>query len=91
MSSCLSICKSIYRAVKSAASLAPAAVLLLLLSPVLASPASAQSYTLTTLYSFSGSPDGAWPLGIVLDSQGNLYGSTQLGGLPACGPRQRPP
>ena len=89
MSSCHSICNSIYRALKGAASLAPAAVLLLILSSLFAKPANAQSYTLTTLYSFAGSPDGAWPLGIVLDSQGNLYGSTQLGGLPACGPRQR--
>jgi uncharacterized repeat protein (TIGR03803 family) len=90
MSSCLSICDSIYRALKSSANVTSAAVLLLILSPVFGEPATAQSYTLTTLYSFAGSPDGAWPLGIVLDSQGNLYGSTQLGGLAACGPKQRP-
>jgi uncharacterized repeat protein (TIGR03803 family) len=90
MSSCLSICDSIYRALKSAAILASAAVLLLILSPVFAKPATAQSYTLTLLYSFTGSPDGQWPLGIVLDSQGNFYGSTEYGGLVSCGPAQRP-
>jgi uncharacterized repeat protein (TIGR03803 family) len=37
--------------------------------------------TLTTLYSFTGQADGADPLGdLIMDSQGNLYGMTALGG-----------
>jgi len=85
-----SLRKSIFRAIKCAANVALAAMLVLALGPLFAEPASAQSYTLTLLYSFTGPPDGEWPLGIVLDAQGNLYGSTQYGGLPSCGPVQRP-
>jgi len=34
-----------------------------------------------TLYSFKGYPkDGAGPMGVLLDSDGNIYGSTQAGG-----------
>jgi uncharacterized repeat protein (TIGR03803 family) len=37
--------------------------------------------TFTLLYSFSGSSDGGYPVGgLALDKQGNLYGTTQLGG-----------
>src|ERR1022692_4488314 len=37
----------------------------------------------TVLYSFSGGADGAEPqAGLVLDAQGNLYGTTQHGGNP---------
>jgi uncharacterized repeat protein (TIGR03803 family) len=35
----------------------------------------------TVLYSFTGGADGASPSSVVLDSAGNLYGATQLGGL----------
>jgi uncharacterized repeat protein (TIGR03803 family) len=90
MSHFRSLCDSIVRAIECVANVALAAMLVLALSPVFAEPASAQSYTLTLLYSFTGPPDGEWPIGIVLDSQGNLYGSTQYGGLPSCGPVQRP-
>jgi uncharacterized repeat protein (TIGR03803 family) len=76
--------------VKYATSLAQAAMLVFVLNLVFAQTAGAQSYTLTTLYSFTGSPDGDSPIGIVLDSEGNLYGSTQYGGLPHCGPVTRP-
>jgi uncharacterized repeat protein (TIGR03803 family) len=42
--------------------------------------------TLTVLYSFAGGADGGFPLGgLVRDSAGNLYGTTNDGGLPnAC-------
>lgn len=90
MSHSRSLRDSIVRATECAANVALVAMLVLALSPVFAESASAQSYTLTLLYSFTGPPDGEWPLGIVLDSQGNLYGSTELGGLPSCGPVARP-
>jgi len=41
----------------------------------------ARAQTLTTLHSFTGSPDGAVPNGgLVLDAEANLYGTTQGGG-----------
>jgi uncharacterized repeat protein (TIGR03803 family) len=40
----------------------------------------------TVLYRFTGSTDGGIPLaGLVMDSQGNLYGTTESGGLTSCG------
>jgi uncharacterized repeat protein (TIGR03803 family) len=42
---------------------------------------SAEGQTLTVLYNFTGSPDGAAPVaGVVRDSEGNLYGTTLVGG-----------
>jgi uncharacterized repeat protein (TIGR03803 family) len=39
----------------------------------------------TVLYSFSGTPDGAFPRsGLVMDAQGNLYGTTVGGGDAGC-------
>ncbi len=44
------------------------------------------SGTETTLYAFSGATDGGYPYGgLVMDSQGNLYGTTLYGGSTACG------
>jgi len=40
-----------------------------------------QGQTLTTLYSFQGGTDGAWPNGgLFRDRSGNLYGTTEYGG-----------
>ena len=38
------------------------------------------SYTESVLYSFTGSPDGAVPTGLVLDATDNVFGVTGLGG-----------
>jgi len=47
---------------------------------------SAQAQTLTVLYSFTGSSDGAMPVaGLVMDASGNLYGTTFYGGDLNCG------
>jgi uncharacterized repeat protein (TIGR03803 family) len=46
---------------------------------LLASPvARAQSFQ--TIYTFTGTPDGSFPLGVVFDTAGNLYGVTRDGG-----------
>lgn len=55
------------------------AVALVLLSVCLAGAAWAQN--LNVLYTFNGGKDGYGPLGpIVVDSAGNIYGTTQIGG-----------
>jgi len=36
----------------------------------------AQAQTYKVLYAFQGSSDGAFPLGVIVDSAGNLYGTT---------------
>lgn len=42
----------------------------------------AAAYTFSTLYSFSGGADGEYPLARpILDASGNLYGTTQFGGV----------
>lgn len=42
--------------------------------------------TFVTLYAFMGGADGSAPLGgVVRDADGNLYGTTQYGGLTVCG------
>jgi uncharacterized repeat protein (TIGR03803 family) len=33
------------------------------------------------LHSFTGGDDGAWPLGLIMDSEGNLYGAAHTGGI----------
>jgi uncharacterized repeat protein (TIGR03803 family) len=45
----------------------------------------AQGWTETVLYAFTGGTDGGVPAGgVIFDSVGNLYGTTQLGGLASC-------
>jgi uncharacterized repeat protein (TIGR03803 family) len=41
---------------------------------------SPSGYTETVLHSFSAGADGASPLGVIMDSSGNLYGTTAYGG-----------
>jgi len=49
------------------------------------SPNSNGGWTETILYSFGGTAsDGAEPQGLIFDGSGNLYGTTELGGLPQC-------
>ena len=49
--------------------------------PRAASAQAASGITFNSLYSFTGDTDGANPLsGLVADSSGNLYGTTQFGG-----------
>jgi uncharacterized repeat protein (TIGR03803 family) len=61
--------------------LVPALTLALTLAIGLSVAAPAQAQTLTTLYSFTGLTDGGFPYtGLVRDSEGNLYGMTELGG-----------
>lgn len=44
------------------------------------------TWTETVLYSFVGADDGSNPqAGVVLDSEGNLYGTTEFGGNGGCG------
>jgi uncharacterized repeat protein (TIGR03803 family) len=47
---------------------------------------SAQAQTFTTLYNFTGSPDGASPYTFLIrDKAGNLYGTTEAGGASGAG------
>lgn len=45
------------------------------------SPAATGGWEFTTVYSFNGKTDGNYPdAAVIFDSQGNLYGTTQVGG-----------
>jgi uncharacterized repeat protein (TIGR03803 family) len=57
-------------------------VAIVLVSAVIAARAAqAQTYAYSVLYRFQGNPDGAAPeAGLILDSSGNLYGTTTSGG-----------
>ncbi len=49
------------------------------------SPSSGGGWTETTLHIFTGAPDGQSPFaGLVIDSKGNLYGTTLYGGVDDC-------
>ncbi len=52
---------------------------------VSAAAISAQAQTFTVLHTFTGPPDGGFPNGgLILDSKGNLYGTTAEGGTGSC-------
>ncbi len=56
-------------------------VVVLGLALLAALPSQAQKFTV--LYDFKGGTDGRNPLaGLVVDASGNLYGTTELGGIP---------
>jgi uncharacterized repeat protein (TIGR03803 family) len=44
----------------------------------------AQAYKEKVLHSFTGGTRGAYPLGLIRDTQGSLYGTTNLGGYLNC-------
>jgi len=45
------------------------------------SPTAGGGWNEFTLYTFAGGMDGAGPRGVILDSRGNLYGTTNVGGV----------
>jgi len=61
------------------------ALTILAVLTMLAAP-SAQAQTFKSLYSFTGSPDGATPYGdVIMDKSGTLYGTTTFGGTSSSG------
>ena len=55
-----------------------AVALAFILVPVVITTQPAQAQTLTTLYSFKGQPDGAYPsAGLTRDAKANLYSTTE--------------
>ena len=42
-------------------------------------------WTLSSLYSFAGGADGAFPVGVTVAADGRLYGATNVGGGSSCG------
>ena len=60
-------------------------LLLVAILGMLVAAQKAQAQTFTTLYGFTGGFDGGTPSdGIVLDAQGDVYGTTQSGGAGRC-------
>jgi uncharacterized repeat protein (TIGR03803 family) len=66
---------------RPAAAIALALVVVLGLGAVTTRSAQAQTYTESVLHSFTGPPDGGLPqAALIMDAQGNLYGTTAAGG-----------
>jgi uncharacterized repeat protein (TIGR03803 family) len=71
---------------KCSASAGAAGALVLILVLAILTAQSAQAQAFSVLYSFTGSPDGAYPYaGLVRDAKGNLYGTTYFGGASSYG------
>jgi len=71
----------IFAICRRAAGAALALVIALVLAVVVTGSAQAQDYIYSVLYSFTGGADGGYRQGtLVLDAQGNLYGTTTGGG-----------
>jgi uncharacterized repeat protein (TIGR03803 family) len=64
----------------------PTAVLIAVLSIPLFAGSQAQAQTFTDLHEFTGNPDGYVAASIVRDAAGNLYGTTQDGGIVCMAP-----
>lgn len=65
---------------------APKSRFLFLTALLLTLTSAALAQTETILYSFTGSTDGGDPVGgVILDSKGNLYGTTEVGGANGAG------
>ena len=54
---------------------------LLVTAAILFALSAAQAQQFEVIYNFVGYPDGNWPLGVVIDRAGNLYGATLKGGI----------
>jgi uncharacterized repeat protein (TIGR03803 family) len=62
-----------------------ALALAIMLVPALVATTTAEAQTFTLLYTFTGGADGGDPIGgLIMDAQGNLYGTTAEGGNLAC-------
>jgi uncharacterized repeat protein (TIGR03803 family) len=59
---------------------ASSVLLMTMLVPVVVVTQSLQAQTFRVLYSFTGSPDGSGPSGLLRDAAGNIYGATGEGG-----------
>jgi uncharacterized repeat protein (TIGR03803 family) len=59
----------------------PAVALFAVIAAILTIASTAHAQTLTVLHTFTGEPDGRYPVaGLAMDAAGNVYGTTDFGG-----------